>query len=90
MLKLPRTATADTVLPYVIGRPDWVAVDTDGNVYVTDSHGNRVLKLVKESSTAITLPFNGLNNPQGVAVDAAGNVYVADTGNSRILKLPPS
>jgi DNA-binding beta-propeller fold protein YncE len=56
---------------------------------VTHSSDNRVIKLVKESNTSITLPFNGLNSPQGVAVDAAGNVYVADAGNNRVLKLPP-
>ena len=90
MLKLPWTATVETVLPFVVGRPDFVAVDTSGNVYVTDSRDNRVMKLVKASNTSITLPFNGLNHPQGIAVDTAGNVYVADAGNNRVLKLPPS
>jgi serine/threonine-protein kinase len=80
----------DTVLPYVIGRPDYVAVDTAGDVYVTNAGDNRVVQLVKASNASITLPFNGLNHPQGVAVDTAGNVYVADAGNNRVLKLPPS
>jgi len=90
VLKLPWTAHVATVLPYAVGRPDFVAVDAGGNLYVTDSRDNRVMRLVKSSNTSITLPFKGLNGPQGIAVDAAGNVYVADAGNNRVLKLPPS
>ncbi len=90
VLKLPWTATVATVLPYAVGRPDFVAVDATDDLYVTDSRDNRVMRLVKASNTSIALPFNGLNGPQGVAVDAAGNVYVADAGNNRVLKLPPS
>ncbi len=90
VLKLPWTAHVATVLPYAVGRPDFLAVDSTGNLYVTDGRDNRVMQLVKASNTSITLPFNGLNAPQGVAVDAAGNVYVADSGNNRVLKLPPN
>jgi serine/threonine protein kinase, bacterial len=90
VLKLPWTARVPTVLPFVVGRPDDVAVDRSGNVYVTDSHDNRVTKFVRASNTSKTLPFNGLDHPQGISVDTAGNVYVVDTGNNRVLKLPPS
>jgi serine/threonine protein kinase, bacterial len=65
-----------------------VAVDTAGNVYVTDWSANRVLKLAAGAATQTELPFTNLNNPSGVAVDTAGNVYVADSGNNRVLKLP--
>ncbi len=55
-----------------------MAVDTAGNLYVTDSDNNRVLKLPAGSNTPSVLPFTGLHLPCGVAVDAAGNVYVTD------------
>ncbi len=90
VLKLPWTATVPTALPFVVGRPDDVAVDTSGNVYVTDSHDNRITKFVTASNTSKTLMFSGVNHPQGIDVDTAGNVYVVDAGNNRILKLPPS
>jgi serine/threonine protein kinase, bacterial len=90
VLKLPWKATVPTVLPFVVGRPEDVAVDPSGNVYVTDSYDNRVTKFVRASNTSKTLPFNGINHPQGISVDAGGNVYVVDTGNNRVLKLPPS
>jgi serine/threonine-protein kinase len=63
-------------------------VDSAGNLYVTDSGNNRVLKLAAGSATQSVLPFTGLNSPGGVAVDSAGNLYVADQLNRRVLKLP--
>jgi serine/threonine protein kinase, bacterial len=66
-----------------------VAVDSAGDLYVTDSDNHRVLKLAAGSSTQVVLPFTGLNAPVGVAVDAAGNLYVTDAGtNNRVVKLP--
>jgi DNA-binding beta-propeller fold protein YncE len=75
--------------------PHGVAVDAAGNVYITDSHTNRVLKLAAGSNTQTVLPFTGLdlcaNNIQaatgGVAVDAAGDVYVSDSCHNRVVKL---
>jgi DNA-binding beta-propeller fold protein YncE len=75
--------------------PHGVAVDAAGNVYVTDTHTNRVLKLAAGSNTQTVLPFTGLDlcsndidaSTAGVAVDAAGNVYVTDSCHDRVLKL---
>jgi DNA-binding beta-propeller fold protein YncE len=65
-----------------------VAVDTTGNVYITDGGTNQVLKLPAGSNTPAELPFTDPKSPQGVAVDISGNVYVGDYGNNRVLKLP--
>ncbi len=79
---------AQTILPFSgLSPPDTLAVDSAGNVYITDSGNNRVLKLATGESAPTVLPFTGLNEPDGVAVDAAGNVYVADNGNNRVLRL---
>ena len=76
------------VLPFTgLDGPDGVAVDTAGNVYVTDATNARVVKLAAGSSTQTVLPFTGLNDPHGVAVDTAGNLYVTDRDNNRVLKL---
>jgi serine/threonine-protein kinase len=74
-------------LPFTVKQPAGVAVDTAGNLYVTDFGNNRVLKLAAGSSTQSVLPFTGLNQPFGVAVDSAGNLYVADNRNNRVLEL---
>ncbi|WP_063040476.1 serine/threonine-protein kinase PknD [Nocardia pseudovaccinii] len=77
-----------TPLPFTdVPLPTGVAVDTAGNVYVTDMGNDQVMKLAAGASAPTPLPFTGLKNPQDVAVDSAGNVYVSDTSNDRVLKL---
>ena len=76
-----------TTLPFTgFDNPYRLAADTAGNVYVSDTNNNRVLKLAAGSSTQTVLPFTGLNHPSQVAVDSAGNVYVTDM-DKRVLKL---
>ncbi len=76
------------MLPFTgLNDPSGVAVDTAGNLYVTDTGNNRVVKLAAGSATQAVLPFTGLDDPYGVAVDAAGNLYVADPGNNRVVKM---
>ncbi len=81
--------------------PTWVTVDTDGNLYIADTGGNRIRKV---NTSGIISTFAGGNlpgfagdggpaiaarlfGPTGVAVDPAGNVYIADTNNIRIRKV---
>ena len=69
-----------------LSRPAGVAVDGAGNVYVTDSDNNLVLKMPDDGSGPQTeLPFAGLSRPAGVAVDGAGNVYVTELDGSRVI-----
>jgi sugar lactone lactonase YvrE len=71
--------------------PDGIAVDSSGNVYVTDYGINRVQKF-DSTGVYITKWGNyGSGNgqfylPIGIAVDSSGNVYVADRGNHRVQK----
>jgi len=67
--------------------PSGVALDADGNIYVS-SQGmyGRVVKLAAGSRQPTVLPFSGLYQPQGVTVDANGTVYVTDF-NNRVVKL---
>jgi DNA-binding beta-propeller fold protein YncE len=79
---------AQTVLPITGLNTFRMAVDTAGDVYVTDGDNKQVLKLAAGSSTPAVLPFTGLNGPEDVAVDSAGNVYVFDkSGFGRVVKL---
>ncbi|UXA05152.1 hypothetical protein KXD96_19620 [Mycobacterium sp. SMC-2] len=77
------------VLPFKgLTYPSNLAADAIGNVYLTDSWNDRVLKLPAGSNEQTVLPFTGLNRPAGVAVDSAGDVFVTDAANNRVLKLP--
>jgi tripartite motif-containing protein 71 len=70
-------------------RPEGLAVDRDGNLWVADYGRDRVVKL----STAdghLMAALGGFSGPKSVAVDpASGRVLVADTGNARIQRFSP-
>ena len=82
-------------------RPEGVAADVVGNVYVADPSDHRVRR-IDTTGTITTLAGTGvpgyggdggpatqarLNRAVDVAADAVGNVYVADAGNSRVRRI---
>lgn len=72
------------------GGPQGLAVDVDGNVYVTDTN-DRIEKFTSTGEFLTKWGTPGTGDGQftaatDVAVDDDGNVYVADTGNSRVQK----
>jgi sugar lactone lactonase YvrE len=86
----------------LLDTPIGVAVDAAGNIYIGDSHNNRVREVVASSGYIVTLAGTGvagfsgdgaaaslalLNLPTAVAVDSNGNVYMADTNNHRIREI---
>lgn len=77
--------------------PTGIAVDASGNLYIADSHNQRIRKVTGTTISTIagtgTAGFSGdgggalsaaLNLPSAVAVDGSGTVYIADTNNHRI------
>ena len=81
--------------------PDGLAMDSAGNLYITDKSDNLVRKVdtagnittVAGTGTAGSLGDGGpatsgqLNQPISVAVDALGNLYIVDDGNHRVRKV---
>jgi uncharacterized protein (TIGR03437 family) len=73
-----------------LSRPQSVAVDSAGALYIADT-GKRRIRKVAPDGTQTTVPVaDTLSSPVGVAVDGAGNLYIADAGNQRLLKIGPS
>ena len=69
--------------------PGGVAVDSSGNVYVSDTHHDRIRKFTAAGVYLSQWGSHGtkagcFDYPQGLATDGNGHVYVADTHNNRI------
>jgi tripartite motif-containing protein 71 len=70
-------------------RPEGIAVDKSGNVFVVHSH--RVQKFTNTGDFIRKWGTKGIGdgqfvNPGDVSVDSSGNVFVTDYGNHRIQK----
>jgi len=81
--------------------PAGVAVDSKGNVFVSESYDNKILKITvngimttfagngrKDSTNGYGVSA-GFNAPQGLAFDLNDNLYVADLGNNQIRMISP-
>jgi sugar lactone lactonase YvrE len=82
--------------------PMGLAADASGNLYISDTHNQRIRKVAAGTSIITTIAGTGtagfsgdggpaksatLNRPTALAADGTGNVYAADTGNHRIRKI---
>ena len=72
-------------------RPNGLTVDPDGNIYLTDSYKQRIIKLDPEGNTLKI--FGGVGNdkgqftePKDIVLDDRGYLFVTDFANNRIQK----
>ena len=87
-----------------LNQPYGTAADNLGNVYIADSHNNRIRK-VNTSGNISTIAGTGtggltgngtaatgaeINTPYDVAVDSSGNVYFSDTSNNEVREINTS
>jgi sugar lactone lactonase YvrE len=86
-----------------LNSPAGVAIDSSGNLYISDS-GNNVVRQVTPDHTIHSFAGSGtdvcpgsdsptatqLLNPAGLAVDSQGNLYIADSGHGCVLEITPA
>ncbi|HUO05603.1 MAG TPA: hypothetical protein VMU16_10450 [Candidatus Binataceae bacterium] len=94
---IPPTATISGGLTG-LSFPAGVAVDTTGNVYVTNgaTAGAGTVTIYPanrwgniQPTTTINGGLTNLNLPQGIALDTAGNIYVVNNGNNTVTVYAP-
>ena len=74
------TSAVTTLVSSGLNRPEGLAVDASGNVYIADTGDGALKEWNPATQTLSTLVSC---NPGGVAVDGSGNVYIADgSGNA--------
>jgi sugar lactone lactonase YvrE len=83
--------------------PVGIAVDDDGNIYLTED-GNHIIRKIASGGVVTTLAglagYIGSNDgtgslarfshPNGVAVNGAGELFITDAGNHTIRKVTPA
>jgi sugar lactone lactonase YvrE len=82
-----------------------VAVDTSGNIYISDSNNYRIREVTASTGIITTVAGTGvggysgdggpatnakITEPMGLVLDASGSIYFADWGNVRIRKVAVS
>jgi DNA-binding beta-propeller fold protein YncE len=71
-----------------LSRPEAVAADARGNIYIADRGNKRVRRVANRTATISTVVVaGGLGSPNGLTVDQAGNVWIADETNHRLVKV---
>lgn len=78
-----------------------LAVDSSGNLYISDSYNGRIRKVLASTGVVTTIAGPGtgplgdngpatsatLNLPRGLTVDGMGNVFFADSRNGRVRRI---
>jgi hypothetical protein len=98
------TPVAGTATSSPLGHPWGIALDSSGDLYISDDSKQVIEKVTPSGALTIFAGIVGvfgaptpgpatsshLNSPLGVATDSLGNVYVADSYNYDVEKITPS
>ena len=87
-------ASSSSSIEGSLDKPWGVAVDSSGNILVTDKGRNMAFKFTSDGKYLQTLVSTGpadgqLQHPHGIAIDSSGNFYIADQVHANIQKFSP-
>jgi sugar lactone lactonase YvrE len=82
--------------------PGGIAVDSSGNVYVSDSRNNTIRKITPDGMVSTLAGMAGIEDstdgpgsvarfdyPHGIGMDSTGNLYIGDFANNTVRKVAP-
>jgi sugar lactone lactonase YvrE len=96
------SSSSGATITATLNAPTAVSFDAAGNLYITNSGTNQILRVDAATHAITTAVGNGtqgysgdggaaasaeLNAPGGVTADAAGNLYIADSGNNVVRRV---
>jgi sugar lactone lactonase YvrE len=96
------TAEGSSALSVNFGQIEGLAVDSDGNLFISDVVQHKIFKVSSASGIVSRVGGNGkagfsgdgavaldasFLSPTSIALDIAGNIFVADTENCRIRRI---
>jgi len=72
-----------------ISKPEGLAVDASGNVWVANFAGTGITKILATGAFAPNSPFTagGIGTAEAVAIDASGNAWVVNSNHNTLSKL---
>lgn len=88
-----------------LNSPTDLAFDASGDLYISESGGNRIRKITTSTGNISTFAGTGtasstgdggaanaatVNSPAGILFDGSGNLYIAENGGNRIRKINTS
>jgi DNA-binding beta-propeller fold protein YncE len=84
----------ESTQPGEFAKPTNVAVDQDGNIYVSDTWNNRIQVFDADGNFIRTFGKGGdgpgyFARPKGIAIDSDGHVWVADAVQDRVQVFTP-
>ena len=74
-----------------LSQPFGIDIDSEGNIWVTDTENNRVEKFSSTGEYLAQFGSEGSGNgqfkaPKGIAIDSSDNIWIVDSGNNRVQK----
>lgn len=70
-------------------RSRMAATDSQGNLYISDPNGKRILKFSSDGVFIMSIAEGKLSAPEALAVDKGGSLYVIDAGRLKAIRPKP-